>query len=339
MIAAVVLTALLGLSLLMNLQQVLKSLPFETSKRRLHHQDLQEILVEDNSSRNKIAVVDLEGIITSDSWDRSGHTLTDSIQAQLDLAGEDKNVRAVVLKIDSPGGEVLASDEISQAIRGFQDDYDKPVVTSMGSVAASGGYYVAAPSQWIVANELTLTGSIGVIMHSYNYRGLMNKVGVRPEIFKSGKFKDMLSGEKSEEEVLPEERKMIQDLINETFVRFKEVVRTGRAWAHNQNGDQGRKLVENWEDYADGRVLSGKQAYDHGFVDELGNFDTAVDSAKRLAGVKTANLIQYQRPFDLGNLFRLFGEAQSRTFKLDLGVELPRLRVGRLYFLSPTVLQ
>src|SRR2546428_583630 len=128
------------------------------------------------------------------------------ISDQLRLAGEDDSAKAVVLRVDSPGGEVLASDEIYRAIADFEKDYKKPVVASMGGLAASGGYYVSAPCRWIVANELTITGSIGVIMHSYNYRGLLNKVGVRPEVFKSGKFKDMLSGEKDEEDIPAEER-------------------------------------------------------------------------------------------------------------------------------------
>jgi protease-4 len=208
----------------------------------------------------------------------------------------------------------------------------------MGGLAASGGYYVSAPCRWIVANELTITGSIGVIMHSYNYRGLLNKVGVRPEVFKSGKFKDMLSGEKDEEEILPEEKQMIQSLIDETFQRFKKIVAEGRENASDQNRGEGRPLADDWENYADGRVLSGKQAYELGFVDELGNFDTAVERARLLARIKDANLVQYQRPFDLSNLFRLFGESESRALKIDLGMQLPKLQVGRLYFLSPTVL-
>jgi protease-4 len=232
---------------------------------------------------------------------------------------------------------VLASDDIYRAIADFEKEYKKPVVASMGGLAASGGYYVSAPCRWIVANELTITGSIGVIMHSYNYRGLLNKVGVRPEVFKSGKFKDMLSGEKDEEDILPEEKQMVQSLIDETFARFKKVVAEGRENASEQNSGEGRHLADNWEDYADGRVLSGKQAYELGFVDELGNFETAVERARQLARIKDANLVQYQRPFDFGNLFRLFGESESRAVKIDLGMQLPKLQVGRLYFLSPTV--
>src|SRR5581483_9776541 len=136
---------------------------------------------------------------------------------------------------DSPGGEVLAADEISRAVSEFQDKSAKPVIVSMGSLAASGGYYVSAPCEWIVANELTITGSIGVIMHGYNYRGLLDKIGVRPEVFKSGKYKDMLSGSKSPEEITPEEKQMVQALINETYGKFKSVVAEGRQAAYQSN--------------------------------------------------------------------------------------------------------
>jgi len=335
---AIVLGILLVLSVLSNLRHLVHGVTIRAKSGRQAREHLEEVTFENNQSKNKIAVLDITGIISSEPWDRSTHSLVDLISDQLRLAGEDDSAKAVVLRVDSPGGEVLASDEIYRAIADFEKDYKKPVVASMGGLAASGGYYVSAPCRWIVANELTITGSIGVIMHSYNYRGLLNKVGVRPEVFKSGKFKDMLSGEKDEEDILPEEKQMVQSLIDETFERFKKVVAEGRENASEQNSGEGRHLADNWEDYADGRVLSGKQAYELGFVDELGNFDTAVERARQLAGIKDANLVQYQRPFDLGNLFRLFGESESRAVKIDLGMQLPNLQVGRLYFLSPTVL-
>ena len=335
---AIVLGILLVLSVLSNLRHLVHGVTIRAKSGRQAREHLEEVTFENNQSKNKIAVLDITGIISSEPWDRSTHSLVDLISDQLRLAGEDDSAKAVVLRVDSPGGEVLASDEIYRAIADFEKDYKKPVVASMGGLAASGGYYVSAPCRWIVANELTITGSIGVIMHSYNYRGLLNKVGVRPEVFKSGKFKDMLSGEKDEEDILPEEKQMVQSLIDETFERFKKVVAEGRENASEQNSGEGRHLADNWEDYADGRVLSGKQAYELGFVDELGNFDTAVERARQLAGIKDANLVQYQRPFDLGNLFRLFGESESRAVKIDLGMQLPKLQVGRLYFLSPTVL-
>jgi protease IV len=336
--AAIVLAVLLGISVLSNLRQVTRGVTGRARPGRQAHERLEEAIFENNHSKHKIALLDVSGLISSEAWDRSGINLVELIADQLRLAADDDAVKAVVLRVDSPGGEVLASDEIYRAISDFQKDCKKPVVASMGGLAASGGYYVSAPCQWIVANELTITGSIGVIMHSYNYRGLLTKVGVRPEVFKSGKFKDMLSGEKSEDEILPEEKQMVQSLIDETFERFKKVVAEGRKYAHEENDGKGRKLADNWRDFADGRVLSGRQAYELGFVDELGNLDTAVKRARELAAISDANLVQYVRPFDLGNLFRLFGETDGRALKIDLGVQLPKLQVGRLYFLSPTVL-
>src|SRR5437016_5011202 len=335
---AIVLGILLVFSVLSNLRHLVHGVTVRAKAGRQAREHLEEVTFENNRSKNKIAVLDITGIISGEAWDRNGNSLVDLISDQLRLAAEDDAVKAVVLRVDSPGGEVLASDEIYRAIADFQKDSQKPVVASMGGLAASGGYYVSAPCHWIVANELTITGSIGVIMHSYNYRGLLNKVGVRPQIFKSGRFKDMLSGEKNEDEILPEEKQMVQALIDETFERFKKVVAEGRKSAEEHNGGEGRELAKDWTDYADGRVLSGKQAYELGFVDELGNFDTAVKRARQLARIKDANLVQYQRPFDLGNLFRLFGESESRAVKIDLGMQLPKLQVGRLYFLSPTVL-
>ncbi|MBI5772893.1 MAG: signal peptide peptidase SppA [Verrucomicrobia bacterium] len=293
----------------------------------------EEVVVEDNDAKDKIVVVDVTGIIAGHDFDGSGQNMVKSIKAQLDRAAEDHAVKAVLLRVDSPGGEVLASDEIYRAIRDFQAHSLKPVIASMGSLAASGGYYVSAPCRWIVANELTITGSIGVIMEGYNYRGLLDKVGVQPMVFKSGKFKDMLSGDKRMEEISPEEKKMVQDLIDETFGKFKAVVREGRTAAEKQNHGKGRTLIPDWADYADGRIFSGQQAYDNGFVDELGNFDTAVKRTLQLAGVKKANLIEYHQPFVFGNLFRLLGKADSQGLKVDLGFERPKIQSGRLYFL------
>lgn len=260
------------------------------------------------------------------------------VKDQLALAAKDSAVKGVLLRVDSPGGEVLASDEIYRAVSEFQKKSGKPVVATMGGVAASGGYYVSAPCQWIVANDMTITGSIGVIMHGYNFRSLMNKVGIRPEVYKSGKFKDMMSSDKSDEDTLPEERQMLQKLIDETFDKFKNVVAAGRKQAADKNKGFGRTLVGNWEEYADGRIISGNQAKDLGFVDELGSFQTAFERVKKIASIPQADLIQYQQPFDLANLFRLFGKSEARSIKIDIGMDLPRLQTGRMYFMAPTFL-
>ena len=293
-ITSIILALLLGLAGMIILGQfAVRSLSFnhgfKTVSARQVGPKLDECILEDNDSHNKIAVINVDGIITSHSPDSAGNNMVDVIKAQLDRAADDDSVKAVILKVDSPGGEVMASDQIYKAIEAFQtDDPDdhgkpgkkgKPVICSMGSLAASGGYYVSSPCRWIVADDLTLTGSIGVIMEGFNYRGLMDKVGVAPVVFKSGKFKDMLSPFRETNEIPSEESEMVQSLITETYGKFKGVVADGRANAHSLNQKDGRSLADNWTDFADGRVLSGAQALKLGLVDELGDFDGAVDRA------------------------------------------------------------
>ena len=342
MIAAIVLMVFLAFSLFGNLTQFFVnalslSPAFHTEafgSAREVGPKLEECILENNKSANKIAVITVNGIITSHESDGSGYNMVDVIAGQLDRARNDKHVKAVLLKVDSPGGEVLASDDIYKKIRSFQTDTKKPVICSMGSLAASGGYYISSASRWIVANELTITGSIGVIMHGWNYRGLMDKVGVAPMTFKSGKFKDMLSGEREPSEIPPEERAMMQSLIDETYGKFKDVVADGRSAAHELNKKEGKALAENWADLADGRVISGKEALENGFVDELGDFDDAVDRAEKLAHISDSNLVEYRERYDLSNFLSLFGQSgKAHDIKLDLGIEAPQLRAGYLYFL------
>jgi protease IV len=341
MIFALILLLLLGISLLFNLGSALQNLARGKSIAypRTSGPRLEEMVREDNNAVSKIAVIEVGGVISDQTIDQSGNSMVDLIKAQLKHAEEDEHVKAVILKVDSPGGEVLASDDIYRLIADFQKKTRKPVVASMGSLAASGGYYISSPCRWIVANELTITGSIGVIMSSYNYRGLLDKVGVRPETFKSGKYKDMLSGSREPDSISPQEREMVQALIDETFVKFKSVVQQGRSTAYESNKigiDKGRQLSERWAEYADGRVLSGKEAYDLGFVDQLGGFEDAVERAKKIVGISNANLIMYQLRFDISDLFRLFGKSESRALKVDLGIEAPKLKAGQPYFLAPT---
>ena len=299
----------------------------------------EEHALEDNGSEDRIAVIKVDGLISNLALDPSGMTMVRAIKSQLSLAAQDASIKGVLLQIDSPGGEVLASDDIYREIKRFQEDSNKPVVASMSGLAASGGYYVAAPCRWIVANELTITGSIGVILHSYNYRGLMDKVGVIPKVFKSGKFKDMLGGDQAPEEILPEAEAMVQAMVDETFDRFKTVVLEGRTYAREQNGGAGQSLAPDWVDHADGRILSGKQAFELGFVDELGGFDQAVDRIAQMVGSPNPNLIELRQPFNFGSFFRLFGSVQTQSIKLDLGMDLPRLQAGRLYFLASNYIQ
>jgi protease-4 len=346
MVTAIVLMVVLGFSLFGNLTQFIAQTFF--SRHGLHSESfssarevgpkLDECLLENNHSANKIAVITVDGVITSRN-DENGGSMVEIIQAQLDRAADDKHVKAVILKVDSPGGEVLASDEIYKSICDFQETSKKPVICSMGNLAASGGYYISSGCRWIVANELTLTGSIGVIMHGWNYRGLMDKVGIAPMTYKSGKFKDMLSPDRAPNEIPAEEREMVQSLINETYEKFKEVVAEGRSAAHDLNKKEGHALADEWEDYADGRVVSGKQALELGFVDELGDFNDTVERTQKLVALKKDdfNLIEYRERYDIANFLSLFGQSgQAHDIKLNLGVDVPKLHAGYLYFLAPT---
>ncbi len=336
MIAAAILFVLLAGSLLMNFGQLVSSISTMTPGGAHHTAGprLEEVTLVDHDASDKIAVIRIEGIITSSRVDGTAFNMVDVVKEQLRRANKDKRVQAVLLKVDSPGGEVLASDEIARALRDFQHKSGKPVIVSMGNLAASGGYYVSAPCRYIVANDLTITGSIGVIMSGLNYRGLMDKVGLRPQVFKSGKYKDMLSGSREPDKIPPEEIAMVQNLINEVYGKFTNVVAEGRSAAHDENGTDGRALVDNWTEFADGRVLSGSEALKHGFVDQLGNFEAAVDKAKDIAGVTRANLIEYRRIADLSELFQLFGQSEAKAVKVDLGIEVPKLKAGQPYFLS-----
>ncbi|HEX3800350.1 MAG TPA: signal peptide peptidase SppA [Verrucomicrobiae bacterium] len=341
-IFAVLLVVILAVSLLVNLQYFVRS--FAGNRVKLTGGDsygprMDETTVKESeiSTTNKIVMIPVEGVISGEAAQQGGYSIVTLVKEELKRAKENDDVRAVILKVDSPGGEVLASDEIAKAIRKFENSCDKPVVVSMGSLAASGGYYISAPCDWIVANELTITGSIGVIMHGLNYRGLLDKIGVRPEVFKSGKYKDMLSPTKTPDEESPEEKEMIQNMINETFGKFKSVVADGRRTSFER--DHGKMLSPDWQDYADGRILSGKEAYKLGFVDEVGDFDDAVERAKQLAHIKRADVVTYQEVFDLSNLLHIFGESNAKSVKVELGVDIPKLHAGYLYFISPTYLQ
>ncbi len=296
-----------------------------------------EVTLRVGDSDERIAVIDVNGIITS--YGALGDNMVNRIKNQLDLAGADSHIKAVLLRIDSPGGEVLASDEIALAITEFQKEHDKPVIASMGGLAASGGYYVAAPCKFIVANELTITGSIGVIMQSINMHGLMEKVGVRPVTFKSGKNKDMLSPFNSPESVSEEQKAILQGFIDETYGKFVKVVEDGRQKNGGRDTELAKELDSNWRDAADGRILSGKQAFDLGMVDKLGNFDVAVAFAEEYVGIKgKARLVQHEPPFNFGGLFGLLGKAKAKdpgvSLKIDVGLSAPQLKPGLPYYLS-----
>jgi protease-4 len=280
----------------------------------------------EDGAKDKVAVIYLQDLISFSVPGCSGEEgMVGDIKEQLARASRDEAVKAIVIAIDSPGGEVTASDVIHHAIVTTKKKSGVPVVASLGPLAASGGYYVAAGADWIVAHRTTITGSIGVIFHLWNYRGLMDKVGVKPMVYKSGKMKDMLSPEKLESEITAEEKEVAQRLVMRDYDRFIEVVAEGRRM----------KAAELKAGLADGRVWSGAEALEHKFVDQLGYFEDAVAKAKSLAKIEKARLVKYEAPWSMRKLLSLFAESRGllRLPGLAVGRADFRLENGRFYYL------
>lgn len=275
----------------------------------------------------KIAHIELDGLITSMGnfgFGGSGQSMVDQIKAELKRAVENEEVKAIVLRINSPGGEVTASDTIYQAIK--EANAKKPIVVYMDSVAASGGYYAACGATEIMANETTMTGSIGVIMSAINYRELFGKVGLESQVFKSGEFKDLLNGGR---EMTPEEFDLVQGMVMETYDKFVGIVAEAREIPEAKLRDG----------IADGRIFSGAKAKEVGLVDETGYIENAYDRARELGKAPGAEVLKiHTQP----TLFEAFGmvkggaPAQGRI-EIDLSDRLlPRLQPGMVYLLPST---
>ena len=269
-------------------------------------------------SFDKIAVITMRGLISSSLPGSVTDSMVDDMRAALQQARDDSRVKAIVLEIDSPGGEVTASDAIYSAV--VKARARKPVVVYMDSLAASGGYYISCGGKFLMANETTITGSIGVIIQTLNYEQLFNKVGLASVVFKSGKFKDMLNGARP---ITPEERELVQNFIMKTYGKFLGVVAKERKLP----ADLLRNTI------ADGRILSGKEALENKLIDGLGQLDDAFSKAKELANAPDAKVVKYGPPFSLARFLRIFGETDSKI-ELQLPKQLvPQLESGRAYFL------
>ena len=235
---------------------------------------------------DRVAVVRIEGLIMSG---RGGFSFlggptsgSDDIAAEIERATEDEEVKAILVRINSPGGSAAASQEIYQAIRQARKS-GKVVVASMADMAASGGYYVAAPAEVIYAAPATLTGSIGVIVTHQDMSVLLTKIGVKSEVVKSGELKDMLSPTRPLDE---KQRAVIEALVAEVYEQFVADVAEGR-------GMDEEKVIA----LADGRIYTGSQAKENGLVDELGGFHDALMEAGRLAGIEGKPVVkEYRTP-------------------------------------------
>ncbi|MCD6230726.1 MAG: signal peptide peptidase SppA [Dehalococcoidia bacterium] len=257
-------------------------------------------------SGNKIAVISLNGPITSGSGSLLSSTVItpDVVRDQLHRVEKDAAVKAIVLRIDSPGGEVEPCQEISYALAQVKQSI--PVVVSMRSMAASGGYYISADADAIVALPSTLTGSIGVISQIPNLEGLYDKLGIQMQVFTGGEHKDMYSGLR---ELTPEEKQIMQDMTDEYYEQFISVVAEGRGMSETEV-----------KSLATGQLYSGTDAKSLGLIDYLGGLDTALDVAANLASVENFT-VEYYQPKSTSLLSSLLGinlKALANTVQMRL---------------------
>lgn len=238
----------------------------------------------------KVLLLEVSGMISSQEKEGliPAPSMLARIKEQLTRAAQDDSIKAVVLRINTPGGTVTASDIIYHELKTFKASRKIPIVASIMDLGTSGGYYIAAAADTVMAHPSSVTGSIGVIMLTINARGLLEKVGVEATAVTSGPRKDMGSPFRV---MTTEERAIFQGLIDSFYQRFLSVVQEGRP--HLQM-DQIKKL-------ADGRIYTGDQAKVSGLVDEIGYLEDAIELAKKKANLTEARVVTYQRPGDYSN--------------------------------------
>ena len=297
------------------------------------------------TSSDKIAIIRMDGVIMEGAMHYP--------HKQIEQAVDDNNVKAVVLRINSPGGSITASDELHRRIVNLQDGTTpgktapkKPVIVSMGSLAASGGYYIAAPAHTIVAERTTLTGSIGVYAAFPNVHGLAEGHGVEMIVIKQGQIKDSGSPFK---EMKPEERRVWQDMVDHAYLQFLDVVKDGRGsklakdpleefTVEPQKGQD--KLAQPpaggpYKRYlADGGIFTADKALELGLVDEIGYLDKALALAMKEAGLDDYRAIQYEKPKSLTEILLGAKAKPPSTGLLDPGTVKNGL-VPRLWYLMP----
>jgi protease-4 len=278
-------------------------------------------------AKDKVAVIRLEGVIMEGDG---------FVKRQIDQVSNDPDIKAVVLRVDSPGGTVTGSDYIYHHLVKLSEDRDIPLVVSMGSIAASGGYYVSMAvgdqSKSIYAEPTTTTGSIGVIVPHYDISGLMARYDVKNDSITSHARKQMLSMTRSMSE---EDREIIQAYVDESFNRFKEIVRQGRPNLRQQENETGLLCPETGRDLATGEIFTANQAKQYGLVDEIGFIEDAIDRAIEIADLdkERVRVVRYRRP---PTLLGIAGLAESPNPGLSLST-LFELSSPRAYFLATSM--
>lgn len=273
---------------------------------------------------DKIVVIDVDGVMTNsrqDSWMRQGNNPVSLFQEKLDKAANDRKVKAVVVRLNSPGGGVAASDMMYHSLKEFKRKTKKPVIAVMMDLACSGAYYLACASDGIVAQRSSITGSIGVIMQTFSVKGTMEKIGVKSFTIKSGDMKDMGS---PMHDLSKEEEEILQGLVMSFYEQFLGVVQEGRP---SLDKDKLRTL-------ADGRVYTAGQALKEGLVDRIGYPADAIKWAKELAKVGKSQTVIYHRPLGYKPNVYASSDITKATAGALINVEMPSwLNAGQTQFL------
>ena len=303
--------------------------PLQAVKPRAKfHEHLEQEGKSDSVTR--IVRIDIEGIISSTAlgggFFDDGAPMVDTTKLALEQAVADPRVKAIVLRVNSPGGEVTASDTLYAAVK--QAAGKKPVIVFMDSLAASGGYYISCGATKVVASETTLTGSIGVIMESLSYHEAFGKLGLGVQTFVSGNFKDTLGGHRPMRE---DEKAYVQNLVTQMYDRFLGIVADARKVPKDQlkNG------------VADGRVLMAREALEQKLVDQIGYIEDAYALARKESGAPDAMVVKYHRPTGfLEVLSSAEASSRQREIKVDiLGGLAPKLEPGRAYYLPASYIR
>jgi protease-4 len=248
----------------------------------------------------KIVIIPVEGLLAnvrnSDLLQPTENSMSLFTQ-QLQKAEDDASVKAIVLRVNSPGGTVTASDAMFQLLKRFKARTHKPVVASCQEVAASGAYYVSCAADRIVAQPTSLVGSIGVVFETMQFEGALSKLGISTDAIKSGSLKDMGSPFRA---ITPEEHAVFQSMVQEDFVRFVGIVSNNRPVKEKPLDDLTKYRESGYGGTYSGRVFSGQAAKELGLVDDLGLLEDAIRTAKELANAPTASVVLYIRPYGYG---------------------------------------
>lgn len=255
-----------------------------------------EEVIAEGDMMSKIAILSINGVIqdTGDAQSFFESPLYNHqvFMKQLEFVKKADDVKAVILQVNSPGGGVVESAQIHDKIKEIQTETKKPVYVSMGSMAASGGYYVSAPADKIFASPETLTGSLGVIMQGVNYAGLAEKYGVEFTTIKSGPYKDIMSPTRP---MTDEEREILQSMINNSYEGFVKVIAEGRGIS-----------VEQVKKIADGRIYDGRQAKQLNLIDDFGYLEDVIDSVKKEEKLGDATVVKYkENSMSIGSFFNM----------------------------------